>query len=460
MLDRLAQEATIFNAAVAPGPRTNESFPGILAGMLSADSSFYDELAYKAIPSKAPTVATWLRDCGYRTVAVVSNPQLSPVRNFDRRFESFANLRINDRGDRFEENEQTNEQQSNRFGERISSIRGKLRNPIRERIRRTDGRVSDPAALLFLLDRAVQQRAGWPTIPGEDVITRLLSTLDSMEHNDPVFAWSHLNDLHAPLHPKRVRKGEIFGSPSDLTQYRWDLSRVADRYEPNYAAMYESVLRYVDDQIERVVEYLQANEMWGETILVVTADHGEALHDRGMYGHAAGTDQYRFDPSRDYMFEELLHVPLLVREPGHGGKRVRSPISLTWLHELLADVADLEREDFPRQSGRDDHIDPPTDSLVIADAISEEGHTIVTRRGGVKRISECLGGERGSLHGNPLLFDLTVDPGERTDLSESRSTPMLDEATEDTVTHPDSLVPLGGELDAETRELLEHLGYQ
>lgn len=460
MLDRLAQEATIFDTAIAPGPRTSESFPGILAGMLSADSAFYDELAYKAIPSEAPTLGTLLRDCGYQTAAVVSNPQLSPVRNFDRGFESFENLRIDDRGDRFEENEQSKDKKSNTIGEHISAIRGKLRNPIRERIRRTDGRVSDPAALLFLLDRIVQKRAGWPTIPGEDVVTSLVSALDAMENDSPVFAWSHLNDLHAPLHPERVRKGGISGSPTDLAQYRWDLSRVADRYEPNYAAMYEGVLRYVDDQIERVVEYLQTNEMWEETILVVTADHGEALHDRGVYGHAAGNDQYRYDPSRDYMYEELLHVPLLVREPGQDGKRVRSPFSLNWLHELIAGVADLEREDFPRQSGRDDHINPTTDPLIIADAISEDGHTIVTRRGGLKRISECLGGKRGSLHGNPLLFDLTVDPGERTDISASRSTPKLDEATEDIVTNPSSLMPLDGELDAETRDLLEHLGYQ
>jgi len=224
--------------------------------------------------------------------------------------------------------------------------------------------------------------------------------------------------------------------------------------------MYESTLRYVDAQIERLVEYLRSNGMLKRTVIVVTADHGEALYDRGVYGHAAGNDRYAYDPARDYMYEELLHVPLLVHQPRRNGCRIRSPFSLSWLHELIAEVSGLERGEFPRQSGRESHLDPTVDVPVIADAISVEGHTVVVRDGRLKRISECLGGDRGSLHGDALLFDLEVDPGERTDVSADRSTPAMDDLTEEHFTRPDSLRPLKGKLDSETRDLLDQLGYR
>lgn len=453
-LDRLAQESMIFDAAVAPGPRTSESVPGILAGVLSADCMFYDELAYKAIPTETPTIATWLQDHGYRTLAAVSNPQLSPIRNFDHGFDQFANLRVESQGDQFET------RSDNQPTEGVAALRSRLRDPIRERIRKIDTRLFDPSELAFLLERTIRGWSDWPTIPGEDVATRLMSMLDSTDDNLPFFAWSHFNDLHAPLHPRRVREGGLLGAPSNLTQYRWDLRRVGNRYEPNYGAMYDSMLRYIDNRIGDIVKYFQKNGLWKDTIIIVTADHGEALYDRGVYGHAAGKDRYAYDATRDYMFDELLHIPLLVREPGRTGGRIRSPFSLVWLHELLAEVADLEPGVFPRQSGRGSHRNPTTGVPVIADAISPDGHTISVRQGGIKRISECLGCERGSLHNNPLIFNLAVDPGERFDVSDEQDTPVLDDLTEQVFTHPDSLRPLGGEIDSETREMLEQLGYQ
>ena len=456
-LDRLAHESTIFDAAVAPGPRTSESVPGILAGLLSADSAFYEKRPYKAIPSEAPTLATWLTKHGYETVAAISNPQLSPLRNFDRGFETFTNLRIKDKGDRFEQDDDANERAGG-VTALIRSLRGGLRDPVRDRLRENGPGKFDPATWAFLLERIARKRSDWPTVPGEEVVDRLLETLDTDER--PVFAWTHLNDLHAPLHPGRVREGGLLGSPSDLTQYRWDLRRVVDQYEPNYAAMYESTLRYVDAQIGRLVEHLEERGMWDETVLIVTADHGEALHDRGVYGHAAGNDRYAYDPTRDYMYEELLHVPLLVREPDGDGRRIRSPFSLVWLHELIAEVSGLERGEFPRKSGRESHVDPEVEALVVADAISSDGHTIVTRQGRVKRISECAGAERGSIEGDPLVFDLEVDPGERADVSAKKPVRRLDDAAKEVFTLPDSLRSLAGEIDAETRDLLGQLGYQ
>ncbi|MFB6186263.1 MAG: hypothetical protein ABEI86_05280, partial [Halobacteriaceae archaeon] len=65
--------------------------------------------------------------------------------------------------------------------------------------------------------------------------------------------------------------------------------------------------------------------------MIVTADHGEALHDRGVYGHASLGEEFVHGENRHYMYDELLHVPLLVRTPSEGSKRISTPFSLGWL---------------------------------------------------------------------------------------------------------------------------------
>jgi choline-sulfatase len=256
-----------------------------------------------------------------------------------------------------------------------------------------------------------------------------------------------------------VREGGLLGNVSDLRQFRWDARRVANVFEPGYAAMYDSALRYVDAQIERVVDYFRESERLDRTVLIVTADHGEALHDRGVYGHAAGNDRYAYDQTRDYMYEELLHVPLLARIPDQGDRRVSHPFSLVWLHELLADVAGLDRASFRRSSGREDHLAPATDTVVLADAMSADGHTVAARDGRDKRISPCLGGQRGR-NADPLLFDLALDPGERADRSEDTEVPTLVDASDSILTSPDDLRSVRETINAQTRTRLGQLGYR
>lgn len=124
VLDQLAREATILDSAVAPGPRTSESIPGILSGLRSSECAYFDQLAYKSIPSNTPTLATWLSDQGYRTVAEISNPQLSPLRNFDRGFDKFENLRIETKGDQFKQDSES--EGSGRIAEQIMNFRSRV----------------------------------------------------------------------------------------------------------------------------------------------------------------------------------------------------------------------------------------------------------------------------------------------------------------------------------------------
>jgi arylsulfatase A-like enzyme len=72
-------------------------------------------------------------------------------------------------------------------------------------------------------------------------------------------------------------------------------------------ALYDAGLSYLDHEAGRLLDFIDARPEAGRTLVVVTADHGEALGERGRLGHDC------------VLSREVLHVPLIVRHPREGG---------------------------------------------------------------------------------------------------------------------------------------------
>ena len=67
--------------------------------------------------------------------------------------------------------------------------------------------------------------------------------------------------------------------------------------------LYEGEIRFTDEHIGKVEAKLRELGLWDDTLIVITADHGEEFHEHGGWWH--GTTLY----------EEQIHVPLLVKWP-------------------------------------------------------------------------------------------------------------------------------------------------
>lgn len=84
------------------------------------------------------------------------------------------------------------------------------------------------------------------------------------------------------------------GFPKDMT----------DREKDHVRAIYDSNVSYQDDQLGKMVEKLKAWGIWDQTMLIVTADHGDELWEDGhTVGHAQSTRQ------------TIVHVPMLIHYP-------------------------------------------------------------------------------------------------------------------------------------------------
>jgi choline-sulfatase len=94
---------------------------------------------------------------------------------------------------------------------------------------------------------------------------------------------------------------------------------------------YYAAISYVDERIGSVLGALRATGLDSDTIVVFTADHGEFLGERGLW--------YKMS-----FLEPSARVPLFVRVPGGGARRVSSPVSLVDLAPTLLDVAGVDAD--------------------------------------------------------------------------------------------------------------------
>jgi choline-sulfatase len=115
------------------------------------------------------------------------------------------------------------------------------------------------------------------------------------------FLWIHLFEPHAP-----------YGAPGDTRP-------VEERYDDEIAE--------ADRQSGRVLEAL--GDAARESVIVVTADHGEAFGEHGEIAHSI------------FVYDTTLRVPLIVAGPGIDARAVESPVSLVDVAPTLARLAGL-----------------------------------------------------------------------------------------------------------------------
>jgi arylsulfatase A-like enzyme len=280
-LDRLASRAWRFAAARAPAPWTLPSMASMLTGV--------SPLVHRAtrrdavLPSGIPTLAERLADAGYRTAAIGHNYVLSPTRRLDRGFDEY------------------------RFSVRTSPPARSLGFLLYEAWRRHDPVALEPSA--------------------HEVTRRALDWIDAHASED-FFLWLHYYDPHLAYAPP----AEFAPQGAPPHGLGWDLSfdaieRIRGGYlVPDSAArgwiraLYDGEVRYLDTELGRLFDGLEARGLLEDSLVIVTSDHGEEFfeHDGFEHGHS--------------VYEELLRVPLIVKLPGQeSGGTVDAPVGLEGL---------------------------------------------------------------------------------------------------------------------------------
>jgi arylsulfatase A-like enzyme len=276
----------------------------------------------------------------------------------------------------------------------------------------------------------------------------------------PFFLFLHFYDVHtdftprAPYREKFVEpyQGRLTGRTQQLVNLRDSGESFGEDDLRWLRQMYDAEIRQLDDLLGSFFAWLDQRGWLGDTLIVVTSDHGEEFQEHGGILH--GRTQY----------QEVLRVPLLVAGPGvPAGVVVDAPVHLVDLvPTVLAcmggrsstprdglDVSGLWRgESLPERAffGEADHTNQ-VDGVHVLDIRQ------MIRRGARKLHFDS--------HARSLrLFDLESDPRESTDLApelpgEARALLAELEGFRAGAVAPES-VPRPTE---EEQALLEELGY-
>jgi arylsulfatase A-like enzyme len=168
-------------------------------------------------------------------------------------------------------------------------------------------------------------------------------------------------------------------------------------------AIYDSTISYQDQELGRLVAQLKSWGAWDETMLIITADHGEELYEYGQCGHGSST--------RDL----LIRVPLLIHDPARfpGGTIVDEGAEAIDLMPTVLDA--VGAPSVPEVQGR---------SLIpLAQGVgrgwAQPSYSSMFEYAHAMRIGRWK--IRVPPSGAALIHDLVEDPIERTNLAATRA---------------------------------------
>jgi arylsulfatase A-like enzyme len=271
---------------------------------------------------------------------------------------------------------------------------------------------------------------------------------------EPFFLFLHTYEVHHPYTPEAERLARFDqGYTGDLpdhmpirllSEISMEKRRIGPEDLKHIVATYDAEISSVDDAFAELVAGLERRGLYDDSLIVLTSDHGEEFGEHGSVGWHAHT-----------LYDELLHVPLLVKLPGqaHAGSEVASAVRGIDLAPTVLAVAGLTA---PEQfSGRSllpfmrRPEAPALPAVVWRETMShEKGDFTGVRAGGWK------------LHMN-RLYDLRNDPLERRDLTAEHPEERreLEEHLATVLRSRRSLRTAPVAIDAATRKSLRALGY-
>jgi len=123
----------------------------------------------------------------------------------------------------------------------------------------------------------------------------------------PFFLWLHFYDPHDPYDPP----------PPFKTQYA--------------ASPYDGEIAYVDSAVGRLLTTLRSRGLYDQSLIVAVADHGEAFGEHGEWSHGL------------FLYDETIHVPLLIKLPGTGSphSRIETRVGLVDIAPTLLQEAGI-----------------------------------------------------------------------------------------------------------------------
>lgn len=375
-ISRLAEGGSFFSNAFSSASITKASFLSIFSGthpwMFGSILGGYDD--------ERPHIAELLSGAGYRTAGFNTNPYLSTTYNYDRGFDYYMGRDTDEAVDRTT--------LSSKYWPVIKEALPSKR--LSRLVRSTYGTVGE---------RLGVQLGGDPYVPADAVNEAVLDWLDAT--TGPRFLWIHYMDVHTPYYPREGTVSENIDKRTAIRLFHHVHKQGADASEKDLRLLerlYRGEVQHFDDRLDELLDGLGARLDLEDSLVVFGSDHGEAFGAHDAIFHPDGV-----------LYDEQIHVPLVVNGPGFDAGTVSTPVSNV---DILPTVlAGAGAEVPPVCEGEDLSgivAAPPEERLVFA-----QGHDPDTGIAMVASASHKL--IRDLEDGTEVLYDRLRDPDETVD---------------------------------------------
>ncbi|WP_165225572.1 sulfatase [Aquisphaera insulae] len=311
-LERLAARGTRFDLAFSTSSWTLPAHAGLFTGRwpheLGVDWT-------SPLRRDTPTIAEYLRGRGYDTAGFVANlDYTSGETGLTRGFDHYEDYPVDllDTLDRYIG--LGHRMELSTWGSIVSAIAEKVTGRPMGRL----GRSREHAKRAPDVDRGFLDWLSW-----------------QRGRSRPFFAFLNYNDAHSPYEVPDPAAPAFGIRPTTLRDFltlqRWNQMPKASltRNDVQMAAdVYDECIAYLDRRLGRLLDDLDRRGVLGNTIVIVTADHGEHLGDHLLFFHGCS------------LYRQLVHVPLVVADPrvAATGRVVAGPVGL---RDLPATIAEL-----------------------------------------------------------------------------------------------------------------------
>ncbi|MBE0461648.1 MAG: sulfatase-like hydrolase/transferase [Candidatus Aminicenantes bacterium] len=281
----------------------------------------------------------------------------------------------------------------------------------------------------FDLRKYKQLDLGLVQRPGNEVVNAALSWMENQKEN-PFFTWIHLFDPHAPYEPPEPYFSE---------------------YNTGISGLYDGEIAFTDEQIGRIISWLDKNGLGRKTIIAIMGDHGEGLGDHNEMAHGY------------YIYDYAVQVPFLIATPFEDfhGIRISSQVRTIDLYPTVLEMVGIEvPEENQGESVLDMifHPDKNKDYYAYCESLTPNIHYGWSPLYSLRTVKyKFIDAPR------PELYDLIEDPKELNNVRDKfpkiaqKFKEVLDQIIEESSLEAPK--PEAANLDHETLQRLAALGY-
>ncbi len=265
------------------------------------------------------------------------------------------------------------------------------------------------------------QQLAWQQ-PANVVADRALEWLPTVADR-PFFAWVHFYDAHHPYAPPAEFRGP------DMQPYDGELA-------------------FIDAQVRRLMDWLEASRLTDRTVVLVVGDHGEAFGEHGENGHS------------NFLYNVNIKVPMIFAHPGviPVGKRQPALVEVLDVFPTLLQLFGFE----PPKTLMSRSIAAAFGGSKLPDgAVYSESNFVYDSFGWAEQRTLITSRWKYISTARPELFDRSADPGEKENLIAKQpkiAAKMLSDLRERYETMPKG-VAAEAEMDETSKKAMMTFGY-